>query len=66
MQTLTKKELVSLAGSPRKKTVIEWLDHQRIPYLIGVDGWPRVSAAVIGARLGETLPGKPEPKLRFG
>jgi hypothetical protein len=65
MQTLDKKQLIALVRSPRKKAVIGWLDQQRIPYLVGADGWPRVSAAVISARLGETVQSKPEPRLRF-
>ena len=65
MITLPRKQLAELAGSSRKSRVIAWLDSKRIPYLIGLDGWPRVSAAVVGARLGESTPSRPEPSLHL-
>lgn len=62
---LTTDELRELSGCGRKSTVLGWLDSQRIPYIVGADGWPRVSRAVICARLGESLNPKPEPRLHL-
>ncbi|MCB1955228.1 MAG: DUF4224 domain-containing protein [Zoogloeaceae bacterium] len=66
MKTLTKQQLIDLCGARRKALIIQWLKSERIPYLLGRDGWPRVSCTVIGSRLGETTPQRAEPQLRFG
>lgn len=62
---LTRKELNELTGLQRPSAVRRWLDGQRIPYLVGADGWPRVLQAAIIDRMG----GKPvivrEPQLRL-
>lgn len=63
---LTQEDLTDLCGRKRKASVREWLDAEHIPYLVGADGWPRVSRAVICARLGESLQPAREPRLHLG
>ena len=43
---------------------MRWLDSERIPYLVGADGWPKVSAVVVDSRLG-AIGQKHEPQLRL-
>lgn len=62
---LTPDELCELSGAKRRSNIQQWLDAQRIPYLIGADGWPRVSRAVVCSRLGESLNPAREPKLHL-
>lgn len=63
---LTADELRELTGAKRRATISRWLDDQRIPYLVGVDGWPRVSRVVISARVGESMQASREPRLHLG
>jgi len=62
---LTRADLIALSGRISARGVRRWLDAQRIPYLVGADGWPRVSQAVIAARLGEAAPAPRAPRLRL-
>ena len=61
---LTKTELAELSGRNRPAAIKRWLDHERIPYIVGADGWPKVSAVVIDSRLG-AIGQKHEPQLRL-
>lgn len=62
--------LCQLSGLKRPSAVRRWLEAQRIPYLVGADGWPRVLDAIIRERLGwkqETSPlHEPQLRLRHG
>lgn len=63
---LSTSNLKELTGLQRPSSVRRWLDGQRIPYLVGADGWPRVLQAIILERLGgQVMPPASEPKLRL-
>ncbi len=51
--TLSRLDLQELSGRQRPDAIRRWLDAQRIPYLDGADGWPRVLSAIIQARMGQ-------------
>lgn len=65
---LTKQELRELTGRARHREQREWLQLQRIPFLIGADGVPKVLRATLISILG--ISPSPElhrgPKLRLG
>ena len=61
---LSNSELVTLSGRHRPSAIMRWLDSERIPYLVGADGWPKVSAVVVDSRLG-AIGQKHEPQLRL-
>ena len=66
--TLSRDELMELSGRQRPDAIRRWLDRQRIPYLDGADGWPRVLMAIIEARMGLKSPAPPpkrEPRMRL-
>ncbi len=64
--TLSRAELVELSGRQRPDAIRRWLDAQRIPYLDGADGWPRVLQAIIQARMGaRTAPAAARPQVRL-
>ena len=62
---LARTELIALAGTSRPKVVARWLTREGIPYVVGVDGWPRVLVSVVEARMGVMSQTKREPRLRF-
>lgn len=62
---LTRIELHDLIGTERPATARRWLDGQHIPYLVGIDGWPRVLRSEILHRLGSKESAKPTPQLRL-
>lgn len=63
---LSASNLKELTGLQRPSSVRRWLDAQRIPYLVGADGWPRVLHAIIMERLGgQIVPPAHEPQLRL-
>lgn len=67
MNILTRSDLMDLTGLQRPAAIKRWLERQRIPYMVGADGWPRVLQAFILSRLGvKTEATAPEPKLRLG
>lgn len=67
MNILTKSDLMELTGLQRPAAIKRWLERQRIPYMVGADGWPRVLQALIMNRLGvKTEAPAPEPQLRLG
>lgn len=63
--TLSRDDLRELAGLKRPDAIMRWLDRQRIPYMVGADGWPRVLEALIHSRLGQTQAPRREPRLRL-
>ncbi len=65
---LTLQELEELTGYQKPSAQMRWLEAQRIPFLVGGDGRPKVLRAPLVARLGGSPSslGKPEPKLRLG
>jgi hypothetical protein len=63
---LTPDELADLSGLERPSAIKRWLADNRMPFLEGADGWPRVLRAAMLARLGGTkIQDKPEPRLRL-
>ena len=62
---LTRSDLIALAGTSRPKIVARWLAREGLPYIVGVDGWPRVLVSVVEARMGGMTQQKREPRLRF-
>lgn len=64
--TLSRLDLQELSGRQRPDAIRRWLDAQRIPYLDGADGWPRVLSAIIQARMGSsTAPAPERPRLKL-
>ena len=62
----TRDDLKSLSGYQKPETVMRFLRDQRIPFIVGKDGWPRVLSAVINERLGgQITPAPREPRLRL-
>lgn len=62
---LSRENLIALAGSSRPKVVARWLGKQGIPFVVGIDGWPRVLCSVVEARMGGLTQPKREPRLHF-
>lgn len=62
---LTKQELSDISGLKRPDAVRRWLDRQKIPYLVGADGWPRVLQDIMMDRMGAKVRPVPvkEPEL---
>jgi len=60
-------ELKELSGGRRPITVRRWLDRQKIRYVTGLDGWPRVPRLAMLAHIGALQPDAMphEPKLRL-
>lgn len=66
LNTATPDELRQLTGLERPSAIKRFLTQQRIPYMVGADGWPRVLHAIIIERLGgQVIPPAAEPKLRL-
>ena len=66
MNSLTKSDLMELTGLQRPSAIKRWLERQRIPYMVGADGWPRVLQTLIMNRMGgKTEAPRPEPQLRL-
>lgn len=66
MLILSKAELMELTGLQRPSAIKRWLERQRVPYMVGADGWPRVLQTIIMNRLGGKAEApKPEPQLRL-
>ena len=49
---LATKTLAEITGLQRPSAVRRWLDRERIPYVVGADGWPRVLEAIMMQRMG--------------
>lgn len=61
---LTLDELEAMTERTRKQDQVEWLRKNRIPFLIGANGHPRVSRAYIENILsGRPEKNKPEPNF---
>lgn len=52
METTTREDLMRLTGLKKPSAIKRYLTQQRIPYMVGADGWPRVLQAIIMVRLG--------------
>lgn len=63
LDTTTPEELKRLTGLERPSAIKRFLTRQRIPYMVGADGWPRVLHAIIVQRLGGQVTPPEEPKL---
>ncbi len=66
LETATPEELKRLTGLERPSAIKRFLTQQRIPFMVGADGWPRVLHAIIMERLGGQVmpPAAAEPRLR--
>jgi hypothetical protein len=67
IDTTSRDELKLLTGLQRPSAIKRFLSRQRIPYLVGADGWPRVLNATIIEKMGGNhvvLPAH-EPQLRL-
>lgn len=66
---LSSDELFELTQRKRKADQIGWLKRERIPYLVGANGHPRVSRDCVLARLGATganaTVDRPSPEPNF-
>lgn len=62
---LTPEEVADLSGYQKPSAQIRWLEVQRIPYLVGGDGRPKVLRAPLIERLGGSPAAKREPQLRL-
>jgi hypothetical protein len=49
---LSKADLVALSGYRRPAAIRKWLRDTGFVFVVGVDGWPRVSLAHHDARMG--------------
>ena len=47
---LSNAELVKLSGRHRPSAIMRWLDSERIPYLVGADGWPRLAGTLLDTK----------------
>ena len=66
LDTATPEELKRLTGLERPSAIRRFLTRQKIPHMVGADGWPRVLQAIILQRLGgQITPPTPEPRLRL-
>lgn len=65
LDTATPEELKRLTGLVRPSAIKRFLTRERIPYLVGADGWPRVLNAIIMQRLGGQVAPPAEPQLRL-
>lgn len=63
---LTATELIEMTGYQKHQAQQRWLKAQRIPFLIGGDGMPRVMRATVLGIFGASAKAEPSgPKLRF-
>lgn len=51
MQFMTRDELAELTGRKQRAKVAEWLRENGYKFDLAADGWPRVLAAAVEARL---------------
>ena len=60
---LTLEELEELTERKRKAEQVSWLRKNRVPFLVGANGHPRVSREFIARKLGGGAPEQPEPNF---
>lgn len=60
---LTPEEIEDLTERKRKAEQISWLKRNRVPYLLGASGHPRVTREYISRRLGGTASNSTEPNF---
>lgn len=66
LEVASPEELRRLTGLMRPSAIKRYLDEQRIPYMVGADGWPRVLHMVLMAKLGGSMRATDrEPRLRL-
>lgn len=65
LDTTTPEDLKRLTGLERPSAIKRFLTRQRIPYMVGADGWPRVLQVVLMQRLGGQAAPAAEPQLRL-
>lgn len=65
IDTLQPDELATLTGAKRKADQIEWLRANRIPHLVGKDGYAKVLRATVASVLGAPSNSN-GPELRLG
>jgi hypothetical protein len=65
IDTTTPEELKRLTGLERPSAIRRFLTRQRIPFMVGADGWPRVLNSIVVERLGGIVVPAHEPKLRL-
>lgn len=54
--------LTAVTGRRRPHAIRRWLERERIPFLVGADGWPKVLQSLIVARLGGQSAPAPEAR----
>lgn len=62
---LTESELQTLSGKVKPSAQMRWLKAEKIAYITGGDGKPKVLRDLVVARLGGTGQTRPEPQLRL-
>lgn len=63
---LTRADLIELTGYQRPAAIMRWLTKNGYPFAVAGDGWPRVMADAVRARLiGLNSIQKPQPRLRL-
>lgn len=62
---LTEAELQALSGRVKPSAQVRWLKAEKIAYIVGGDGKPKVLRDLVVARLGGTGHTRPEPQLRL-
>lgn len=69
IDTASPEELKRLIGLERPSAIKRYLTRERIPFMEGADGWPRVLYVILLERLGAqvaTFNHEPHLKLRNG
>lgn len=66
LETASLDELKRITGLQRPSAIKRYLIQQRIPFIVGADGWPRVLSVIIAERMGGSIPSSSrEPQLRL-
>lgn len=67
---LSKETLTEISGLQKPAYIRKWLEGEKVPYLLGADGWPRVLESIMVERLGGKVtskhPKEPQLRLRHG
>ncbi|MHC5351653.1 DUF4224 domain-containing protein [Metapseudomonas furukawaii] len=62
---LTDDELRAVSGKQKASAQVRWLKSEKIPYIMGGDGKPKVLREKVLERLGGSAQTRDEPKLRL-